>query len=251
MKILLAVLLPLLATVPLYAAELPLAARLAEVNGEVSARASSSASWVAVKDGTMIAPGGEVRTAKGSSVVVVFSDKNKVRLNSATVFGIDGATTLKTNLRLFSGKIQAWVKRVNKADFTVRHVAGVAAVRGTILEAEGTTTGLRLTLFEGAMDVVDAFGNSTSMTPGQTSSLSQTGGNQGVTATPSDVKTPAEPEAEAPAPPDATTTQTEGEEPPPEEIAAVVEEPAPASPVQESATTTTADSTVSPSAPPP
>lgn len=250
MKSLLAVFLPLLAAVPLYAAELPLAAKIDEVNGEVSARATASAAWVAVKNGTMLAPGGEVRTAKGASAVVVFSDNNKVRLNSATVFGIDKATTLKTNIRLFSGRITAWVKRVNKADFVVRHNAGVAAVRGTILEGEGSDAGIVFSLLQGSMDVTDAFGNTASMTAGQSANLTQSGGNQGVQNLPPGTKTPEEPNVEAPEAPAPTTTQTE--EVPPEEVAAEAVEPVPASPVQESATTTASESTtVSPSAPPP
>lgn len=253
MKFLLAAFLPFLAPVPLHAAELPLAAKVDEVNGEVSARASSSASWVAVKNGTMLSPGGEVRTAKGASAVIVFSDNNKVRLNSATVFAIDGATTLKTELRLISGRFTAWVKKANKADFKVRHVAGVAAVRGTILGGEASETGIVFSLHEGTMDVTDAFGNTASMTAGQSANLTQSGGNQGVQALPPGTAIPEEPKVEAPAAP-TTTTQTDTTTPPEAIAAETTTAPPTTSPVQESAnttTTTTESTTVSPSAPPP
>lgn len=253
MKFVLAVMLPLLATASLNAAELPLAAKIDAVNGEVSARASSAASWVAAKNGTMLSPGGEVRTGKGASAVVVFSDNNKVRLNSATVFAIDGATTLKTELRLISGRFTAWVRRANKADFRVRHLAGVAAVRGTVLEGEGTDAGITFTLLQGAMDVTDAFGNTSSLNPGQSTNLTQAGGNQGVTTNTGDIKVPEEPAVEPPAAPTTTTTQTETATPPEEIAAEETTTPATTSPVQESAntTTTTESTTVSPSAPPP
>jgi len=243
-----ALLLTLLAAVPLYAAGAPLSARLGEVTGEVSTRASGAAPWVTVKNGAMIAPGSEVRTAKGASAVIAFSDNNKVKLHSATIFGLDRATTKKTELRLFSGKIQAWVKRLNKADFTVRHAAGVAAVRGTILGVEGTEADATFTLYEGAMDIIDAFGKSLSLSPGQTANLTEAGGNKGTSTTPAGPP-PEEPTVEAPPPPpEPTTTQTEGETAPPEEIAAEDipaegTEPMPYSPTQEAATT------VSPSAP--
>jgi len=252
MGFLLAAILALLATVPLYAAELPLAAKIDAVSGEVSARASSAASWVAVKNGAMLAPGGEVRTGKGASAVVVFSDNDKVRLNSATVFAIDGATTLKTELRLISGRFTAWVRRANKADFRVRHLAGVAAVRGTVLEGEGTDAGINFTLLQGAMDVTDAFGNTSSLIPGQSANLTQAGGNQGVTTATGEVKVPEEPAVEPPAAP--TTAATTEPAAPPEEIAAeTTTVPPTKSPVQESATTVSpsAPTTTEPPPPPP
>jgi ferric-dicitrate binding protein FerR (iron transport regulator) len=114
-----------------------------------------AAPWTGVKDGVMLAPGGEVKTWPDSSVVLAFSDGNKVKLEERTTFGVEGATTLRTSLRLFSGKLAAWVKRGNKADFRVRHAAGVAAVRGTVFTMIGTETGLRIALFEGSLEIVD------------------------------------------------------------------------------------------------
>lgn len=230
-----AVLLPVFA-----AAEAGVSVRLAEVSGTVSARASSAAAWTPVKSGVMLAPGGEVRTDPGAGVVLAFSDGNKVRLEGATTFGVEGATTLKTSLRLFSGRIAAWVKRVNKADFTVRHAAGVAAVRGTVFAMEGTETGLSIALFEGALDVVDSFGRPTTMSPGQNASVTQAAGLTGVSSMPPDMKAPAEPAVEAPPAPVASTAP----EAPPADVPAETTVPtaAPPSPAQES-------STVSPSAP--
>jgi hypothetical protein len=94
MKILLAIaLLPLFFAGTLYAAETGVAVRLAEVKGAVSARASSQAAWAAVKDGAMLAPGGEVKTEPGASVVLAYSDGNKVKPEEKTTFGVESATT--------------------------------------------------------------------------------------------------------------------------------------------------------------
>lgn len=255
--ILAAVLLPLFASVPLYAAEAGVSVRLAEVKGAVSARSSSSAAWTEVKDGTMLAPGGEVRTGPGASVVLAFSDGNKVKLEQKTSFGVEGATTLKTSLRLFSGKLSAWVKRANKADFSVRHAAGVAAVRGTVFGMEGSDLGLQIALFEGILDIVDNFGRPSTMNPGQNAQMSPAAGLMGISSLPPAATPPAEPKVEAPPPPGTTSAATPpapAETVPAETVPA---DPAPAtettalppsSPTQESATSACV-ATVSPSAP--
>ncbi len=233
---------------PLYAANGGVSIRLAEVKGEVSARADAAAAWTAVKDGTMLAPGGEARTGAGASVVLAFSDGNKVRLGPATTFGVEGATTLKTSLRLFAGRLEAWVKRTNKADFTVRHRAGVAAVRGTVFAMEGSDLGLTIALFEGALDIVDNFGRPSSMSPGQNAHVSPEAGLMGISSLPPGTAAPAEPNVEAPAPPPATDAKT-SDVPPDALPATETESPPPASPTQESATTDSTESTVSPSSP--
>lgn len=237
-------LLPLFASLPLWAAEPGVSVRLAEVKGTVSARASSTAAWVEVKDGTMLAPGGEAKTEAGASAVLAFSDGNKVRLGSATTFGVEGATTLKTALRLFSGRLEAWVKRANKADFTVRHAAGVAAVRGTVFAMEGSDTGLKIALFEGALDVVDNFGRPSSLSPGQTAHVSAEAGIMGISSLPSATTAPEEPKVEAPPPPATTSAAPPPSETAPPEALPEGETTAlpPPSPKQES-------STVSPSSP--
>lgn len=248
-----AALLPLFATAPLYAAESGVAVRLAEVKGTVSARASSTADWTPVREGTMLAPGGEVKTYSGSSVVLAFSDGNKVKLEAGTTFGIEGATTLKTTLRLFSGKLSAWVKKANKADFTVRHAAGVAAVRGTVFGMEGTELGLMIALFEGALDFVDGFGRPSSLSPGQSAQSNTQTGLSGISSLPPATPAPEEPKVEAPPPPVAAAAPAPAKEPAPETLPAAettTETTAvpPPSTTQESATTTCV-STVSPSSP--
>ena len=252
MKILLAaILLPLVTAASTFAAEAGVSVRLAEVKGAVSARASASAEWVAVKDGAMLAPGGEVRTDPGASTVVAFSDGNKVKLEQKTTFGVEAATTLKTSLRLFSGKITAWVKRANQADFSVRHKAGVAAVRGTTFGMDGTEAALEIALFLGVLDIIDAFGRPSTLSPGQNARISQEAGLMGISSLPAGTATPPEPAVEAPPPPGTTTAAPAPSETVPADPApatAVTELP-PSSPTQESAATTACVATVSPSAP--
>lgn len=243
--VLAAVLLSGLSAFPLYAADGGVSIRLSEVRGEVSARASASAAWTPVKDGTMLAPGGEAKTGPGGGVVLAFSDGNKVRLGPATTFGVEGASTVKTSLRLFAGRLDAWVKRRNKADFTVRHKSGVAAVRGTVFSMMGDDLGLEIALFSGALDIVDNFGRPSTLSPRQNARVSAEAGLLGISSLPTGAVTPAEPAAEPPPPPPATDTRT-SEVPPDALPAAETTTPAPASPVQESATNS---STVSPSAP--
>lgn len=259
MKILLAaVLLSLFAAGPSYAAEAGVSVRLGEVKGTVSARASSSAAWTEVKDGAMLVPGGEVKTGPGSSVVLAFSDGNKVKLEQKTSFAVEGATTLKTSLRLFSGKVSAWVKRANKADFSVRHAAGVAAVRGTIFGMEGNELSMQIELFEGVLDIVDNFGRPSTMSPGQNARMSADAGLMGISSLPPGTKAPEEPKVETPPAPGTTTAAPAPEAAPAETVPAdtkaeteTTEVPA-SSPSQENATTTaesTCVPTVSPSAP--
>lgn len=247
MKTLLAaVLLPLFAATSSCAAEAGVSIRLAEVKGAVSARASATAQWVAVKDGTMLSPGGEAKTEADASVVLAFSDGNKVSLGPKTTFAVEGATTLKTSLRLFSGRLSAWVKKANKADFTVRHAAGVAAVRGTIFSMEGTDLGMNIQLFEGALDIIDIFGRPSAMTPGQNAAVSQTTGLQGISSLPPATATPVEPNVALPPPPLAGPLPPPGALPPAPEALPSAETTTlpPPSPTQEGAT-----NTVSPSAP--
>lgn len=241
MKNLLAVFLPLFAALPSRGAELPLGAKLAEVKGTVSARASAEAAWTEVKDGVMLAPGGEVKTEDGASAVLAFSDNNKVRLGSKASFALEGATTAKTSLRLLAGRLECWIKRVNKAEFTVRHRSAVASVRGTVFAMEGSDTGAKIELFEGGLDIVDAFGRPTTLAPGQAASVSQSAGLEGIASLPPEVKAPEEPKVEAPPAPKVVAALPPA---PPAEIATEPEQaPAATSPKQESATT------VSPSSP--
>lgn len=256
-----AALLPMLAAIPLYAAETGVSVRLAEVKGSVSARAASDAAWIDAKNGTMMAPGGEVKTGPGASVVLAFSDGNKVKLDPLTTFGIDGATTLKTSLRLFTGRLSAWVRRANKADFSVRHSAGVAAVRGTKFVMAGSKTEMTIELFEGALDVVDSFGRSSSMSPRQNVAVTQAGGVTAPSPLPAGAQMPPEPTVEAPPPPDAETTtaaaevapeSTEAEVPPESTVDTTVSTTEQVSPVQESAISSVKEivtTPVSPSAP--
>lgn len=253
MKTLLAaVFLSLLAAGPSHGAEAAVGVQLAQVTGAVSARASSSGEWAAVKDGDMVALGGEVKTYSGASVVLAFSDGNKVKLEPGTTFGVEGATTLATTLRLFSGKLAAWVKRANRADFRVRHAAGVAAVRGTVFAMEGSETGLNISLFEGSLDVVDSFGRPSTLSPGQNATVSAQAGLTGISSLPPDVKAPEEPKVEAPPAPktDAAAKEpakeTAPEDLPAAETAAETTELPPPSVKQENANTAT---TVSPSSP--
>lgn len=251
-NLLAAVFLSLLASGPSYGAEAALGVQLAQVTGAVSARTSSSGEWTAVKDGDMVAPGGEVKTYSGASVVLAFSDGNKVKLEPGTTFGVEGATTLATTLRLFSGKLAAWVKRANRADFRVRHAAGVAAVRGTVFAMEGSETGLKIALFEGSLDVVDSFGRPSTLSPGQNATVSTQAGLTGISSLPPETKAPEEPKVEAPpAPkPDAAAKEpakeTVPEDLPAAETATETTELPPPSVKQESANTAT---TVSPSSP--
>ena len=187
--------------VPLYSAESPVAVRLAEVKGVVTARASSTAAWVDAKNGTMLAPGGEIKSEANGSAVLAFSDGNKVKFGPRTTFAVEGATTLTTSLRLFSGRLQAWIRRANKADFVVRHRAGVAAVRGTVFEMLGAGAGLKIVLFEGALDITDSFGRPSSLSPGQSAQMSETAGMQRIASLPPGVTAPAEPEVAIPAAP--------------------------------------------------
>lgn len=244
MKSLLGAALILFGLVPLYAAEPGVSVRLAEVAGTVSARASSSAAWTGVGNGAMLAPGGEVRTGPGASVVLAFSDGNKVKLEPGTTFGVEGATTLKTSLRLFAGKLSAWVKRANKADFTVRHAAGVASVRGTVFSMEGTAAGLSIALFEGALDIVDGFGRPSSLSPGQSAQIAQATGLSGISSLPPGTTPPVEPAVEAPPPPAGSAAPAPAPETVPAEktTSETITTPPPSSPTQET-------STVSPSAP--
>lgn len=248
----LAVLLPLFCAAPLYAAEAGVSVRLAEVKGAVSARASSSAEWVAVKEGAMLAPGGEVRTDPGANVVLAFSDGNKVKLEQKTTFGVEAATTLKTSLRLFSGKITAWVQRANRADFSVRHKAGVAAVRGTIFGMDGTEAALEIALYLGVLDITDNFGRPSTLSPGQNARVSQEAGLMGISSLPAGTTAPPEPAVAAPPPPGTTTAAPAPAETVPADTTAdggTTEAPPP-SVTQESATTSsTCVATVSPSAP--
>lgn len=237
----------LLASIPLYAAETRVVVRLAEVEGGVSARASSSAVWVAAKVGEIIAPGGEVKTEAGGGAVIAFSDGSKVKLGPATTFAVEGATTLTTSLRLFSGRLHAWVKRANKAEFKVRHSAGVAAVRGTVFGMYGTAAVFKVDLFEGALDIIDIFGRPASLVPGQSAAVSETAGLQRVSSLPPGARPPAEPQVDLPPAPKKTAAAL----PPtaPETIAESEQLDSNKSPVQEKTVTSTCDATVSPSAP--
>lgn len=242
-----AVLLPALA-VPLFAAESGLSVRLGAVTGSVWTRSSAAVPWAASKDGAMLAPGVEARTGRGASAVLAFSDGNKVRLGPATVFAVEGATTLKTSLRLLSGRLEAWVRRANKADFTVRHRAGVAAVRGTVFAMEANASALDISLFSGALDVVDSFGRPASLNPGQSARVSADAGFLGIAPLPPGTAAPAEPDVETPAPPAAAAAETT--DAPPDELTGTETESSPApSPTQESETTDSEESTVSPSSP--
>lgn len=188
----------------------------------------------------MLAPGAEVRTGPASSVVLAFSDGNKVKLEQKTAFGAEGATTLKTSLRLFSGKISAWVRRANKADFAVRHAAGAAAVRGTVFGMAGTETDLSIALFEGSLDIVDNFGRPSSLSPGQSARANAQTGLSGISSLPPGAQAPPEPAAEAPPPP---VTAAAPEALPAAEATAETTALPPASPTQENS------ATVSPSSP--
>jgi hypothetical protein len=184
-----------------HSANLDVSVRLAEVTGSVWARTSAEAQWVPVKDGVMLAPGSTLKTGVRASVVLAFSDNNKVQLGPKTTFTVEGASTLTTELRLFSGRLQAWVKRVNKADFIVRHPAGVAAVRGTIFGMESGDAGVKIDLFEGALDIVDNFGRPSNMGAGQAAQISAKEGIQGIASLPPAAKAPPEPKVQAPPPP--------------------------------------------------
>lgn len=242
-----AALLPVFLAASSYAADTGVSIRLAEVKGEVSTRASASAAWTPVKDGAMLAPGGEAKTGRGASVVLAFSDGNKVRLGPATTFGVEGASSVKTSLRLFVGRLDAWVKRSNRTNFTVRHRAGVAAVRGTVFTMEGADAETSIALFSGALDLVDLFGLPASLTPGQIARVSVDAGLQGIASLPPGTPTPAEPAVAPPPPP--TDTQTTVV--PPDDLPATEVQPTlQANPTQESGTTeSTCVETVSPSAP--
>lgn len=248
-----AAMLPLLMAVPSYAAESGVSVRLGEVKGAVSARASSSAAWAAAADGAMLAPGSEVNTGAGATAVLAFSDGNKVKLEPGTTFGVEGATTLKTSLRLFSGKIAAWVKRANKADFTVRHAAGVAAVRGTIFTVESGALEVKIALYDGLLDIVDNFGRPSTMSPRQSAHLSPDAGLMGISSLPPAAQTPEEPKTTPPPPPGTTAAAPPPADAPPPEALPSADKTAlpPPSPIQESRTTTVPAcvSTVSPSAP--
>ncbi|MBI3288409.1 MAG: FecR domain-containing protein, partial [Elusimicrobia bacterium] len=199
---------------PARAAESLLAARLADVIGRVSARVSSTAPWVQVKSGAMLAAGGEVKTEVGSGVVIVFSDGNKVFLAPRTTFAVEGATTLKTSLRLFSGRIECWVKRTNNANFAVRHRSAVASVRGTVFAMEGTDSAVKIDLFSGGLDIVDSFGRPSSLTSGQRAEVAQDTGLQGISTLPPDAVAPKEPDVAPPPPPPADMSAKDDGTPP-------------------------------------
>lgn len=249
MKIVLAGLfIPLFATLPLYAAGTGVSVRLGEVKGAVSARASSTAAWTPVKDGVMLAPGSEVKTERGASVVLAFSDNNKVKLEQSTTFGIEATSTAGTSLRLFTGKLTAWVRRANKAEFKVRHAAGVAAVRGTVFSMFGTEADMGLSLFSGALDLADAFGRLSSLTPGQSAQVNRLIGLVGIAALPPAAAAvpvePAVPVPPAPAPAATAPAATPPADSLPAEPAPATDAaaPPPPSPVQNAASNTTSPS---------
>jgi hypothetical protein len=115
-----------------------------------AAEYSEAGSWKALKAGTELQPGAQVRTGNDASVVL-FLDQNGplVQLTENTTLAIEKLnytaggvdTTIETVLNVKAGRIMGYVKKLSgTSKYEVKTPSGVAGIRGTdyLISADGT-----------------------------------------------------------------------------------------------------------------
>lgn len=107
-------------------------ATVSEVVNQVEAEIFAEGTFEAVQDGTVIGPGGQVRTADASRARVDLGATTTVRLDANTVFGVEAMTDSNGSplnlISLNQGRI--WVT-VSQGALQVITPIGIASVRGS------------------------------------------------------------------------------------------------------------------------
>lgn len=171
---------------------------LVQASGHVEVTGPSG--MVAAKPPVLLAEGATVKTGSDGLALVVTADGSKIQVRSGSSFTFATASTSETTFSLLMGAITCWVRPQSGRHFNVRVPGAVAAVRGTIFVINvGDDGNSTFDLHEGAMDVNDSFGRSTSLVANQRVECNVV---RGLTGAPSPLppnnSAPAEPEAAVP-----------------------------------------------------
>lgn len=157
------------------------------VSGEVFAMGGGDTQRTQLKKDALLYEGQVITTAKGASVILVFSNGATVNLGEESVLSVDEflqdpfaspvkvgeltaePTTSTTKLNLLRGELISNVKKLRKADgssFNVQTPVGAAGIRGTTFQLtykpRGNRASFSLTMIEGVIELV--FGNRPSVT---------------------------------------------------------------------------------------
>lgn len=159
------------------------------VRGAAQVRASATAPWAKLMVGSVIKPGGAIRTAKGSTVDVFLGENGPVvRVTGDTELDFsklaynktDADTVIETELDLKSGEVLGNVRKLAAASrFDVKTPSGVCGIRGAEfgIKIVGNTVQATCTSGQIKVTVILPGGNTFSLTLGPNQSTTFTSGN--------------------------------------------------------------------------
>jgi hypothetical protein len=145
-------------------------------NGAVDVRATQGAEWRPVSGPETVAAGQEIRTHRGASAELSFSDGSKVLINSFTIFSIDKTDAKEQSFSLKVGRIRAAFAGLLSSRISIHTPTAVAAVRGTVFDVgvdEGKNT--QVTMAEGVLEVKDNKGREAVITSEETLKIGENG----------------------------------------------------------------------------
>ena len=200
MKYILLILVIIIAS-PLYSADL---ITVKTANGKVEIKEPGKA-WAAAEEGKVVPEGSVISTGFKSHAELDLSGSSTVFIKQLTRMSVDklviSGNKVNTKLNLKLGRIKADVKTSSglKHDFTLKTPVSTAAVRGTVFESSVR----KLEVVTGRISFTNKIGQKTTVSGGESSSVSGTGFTAPATAVETaiasfEVETSTQPDADIP-----------------------------------------------------
>jgi len=193
---------PAVSEVPQVPAPAALTAALGPVFGSAQSQQGGSDAWFFAKPGRPLPAGTMVKTEAGSYCLIFFSDGTKLRLGPKSNLRLTELSAQKAEVALGSGRLEAWVKKRESAEFQAQTPLFTAALpEGSFAADILSPTSATLDIFTGDPKVQDSLGKSQTVSPGQRVELDAKTGASTPAPLPSGALRPEEPSLAGPAKP--------------------------------------------------
>ena len=178
------------------------AAVMGPVFGSSQFQPGGSDVWFFAKPGRTLPAGSMLKTETGSYCLIFLSDGTKLRLGPRANLRLTELSAEKSEMALGSGRLEAWVKKRENAEFKAQTPLFTAALAEGIFAAEVLSpTSATFDIFTGEPKILDSLGKAQTVSPGNRVEFDSKTGASTPAPLPSAAQRPEEPSLTSPAKP--------------------------------------------------
>ena len=179
-----------------------LTAKMGPVSGSAQFQQGGSDVWFFARPARPLPAGSLIKTEAGSSCLLFLSDGTKLRLGPQSKLRVAELLSGRTTMSLDSGRLEAWVKKREGAEFRTETPLFAATLpEGSFAADILSPTSATLDIFTGEPTVIDSLGKSQKVSAGQRVELGAKTGASTPAPLPAGVVRPEGPSLAGPAKP--------------------------------------------------